>query len=324
MKRKRLALLAFSTSLAWLLLTAGAPAGQAAEPAGEAIYRGVSTAVQFDVSPPLRSIKPRPVGPRPRPRRVRGALEPASPARSARRTTTHCSSRRSARARSRRRCVSFDGPNNISGVSPPDPVGDVGPNHYVAMSNLSFQIFNKAGTSVFGPAANNTLWAGFGGACQTENAGDPIVLHDQLADRWILTQFTAAGPTYFNCVAVSTTPDPTGTYYRYAFTTGANFPDYPKYGVWPDALYISTREFAGATLRGRGRLRHQPGADDRRQPDAAGDLVPGPRLGATPTTSATACCPPISTAPRPPPPARRTSSSARWTTAAPTAPPRTR
>ena len=91
--------------------------------------------------------------------------------------------------------VSFNGPGNISGVSPPDPMGDVGPNHYVAMSNLSFQIFNKTGGSVFGPALNNTLWAGFGGPCQTENSGDPIVLYDQLDDRWILTQFTSAGPT---------------------------------------------------------------------------------------------------------------------------------
>ena len=29
-------------------------------------------------------------------------------------------------------------------------------------------------------------------------------------------------------------------------TTGANFPDYPKYGIWPDAYYIATREFLGS------------------------------------------------------------------------------
>src|SRR5262249_23647096 len=106
-----------------------------------------------------------------------------------------------------------------------------------------FAIYSKTGTLLFGPVNINTLWAGFGGPCQTENAGDPVVLHDQLDDRWILTQFTSAGPTFFNCVAVSTTPDPTGSYFRYAFTTGVNFPDYPKYGVWPDAFYIATREF---------------------------------------------------------------------------------
>ncbi|MBK9655588.1 MAG: choice-of-anchor J domain-containing protein [Rhodanobacteraceae bacterium] len=121
-------------------------------------------------------------------------------------------------------------------------MGDVGPNHYVRMANASFQIFNKTGTSVFGPANINTLFTGFGGACETENAGDPIVLYDQLADRWLLTQFSdSAGPGFFNCVALSTTSDPLGTYHRWAFVT-ATFPDYPKYGVWPNAYLISTRE----------------------------------------------------------------------------------
>jgi hypothetical protein len=148
--------------------------------------------------------------------------------------------------------ISFNGMTNTATTTPPDTVGDVGPNHYVQMVNTRFQVFNKSGTSAFGPASINTLWAGFGGPCQTENAGDPVVLHDQLADRWLLTQFTAAGPTYFNCVALSTTNDPTGTYYRWAFTTGTNFPDYPKYGIWSDGYYISTREFAGAAFAGVG------------------------------------------------------------------------
>lgn len=142
--------------------------------------------------------------------------------------------------------VSFDAQPNISGVNPPDPAGDVGPNHYVAMSNNVLQIFDKTGASLLGPININTLWAGFGGACQTENSGDPIVLYDQFADRWLITQFTSAGPQYFNCVAISQSGDPTGTYYRYAFTTGTNFPDYPKYGIWRDAYYISTREFSSA------------------------------------------------------------------------------
>ena len=148
--------------------------------------------------------------------------------------------------------VSFNGMTNTATTTPPDTNGDVGPNHYVQMVNTRFQIFNKTGASVFGPASINTLWSGFGGACQTENAGDPVVLYDQLADRWLLTQFTSAGPAYFNCVALSTSADPTGTYYRWAFTTGSNFPDYPKYGIWSDGYYISTREFAGSPFAGIG------------------------------------------------------------------------
>lgn len=133
-------------------------------------------------------------------------------------------------------------PVGTGSANPPDPNGDVGPNHYVRMANASFQIFNKTGTSLFGPANINTLFSGFGGACQTENAGDPVVLYDQIADRWLLTQFSdSVGPGFFLCVALSTTSDPTGAYFRYAFPTGT-FPDYPKFGVWPNAYVFSTRE----------------------------------------------------------------------------------
>ncbi|MCB9135042.1 MAG: hypothetical protein H6636_06425 [Anaerolineales bacterium] len=143
--------------------------------------------------------------------------------------------------------VSFDAVPNIAGFTPPDPNGDVGPNHIVVMSNVHFAVYNKTGSVLYGPVTNNTLWSGFGGDCETDNSGDPVVLYDQFHDRWLLSQFTSSGPTYFNCVAISTSGDPTGTYYRYAVSTGTNFPDYPKYGIWSNAYYISTREFAGGT-----------------------------------------------------------------------------
>ena len=135
-------------------------------------------------------------------------------------------------------------------VNPPDPVGDVGPNHYVEMVNLMFAVYSKTGARLLGPVDTGSLWAGFPIDECTEPSGDPIVIHDQFADRWILTQFTTRGINYpdelnlfYNCVAISTTSDPTGSYYRYAFTTGYNFPDYPKYGVWRDSYLITTREF---------------------------------------------------------------------------------
>jgi hypothetical protein len=139
-------------------------------------------------------------------------------------------------------------------VNPPDPVGDVGPNHYVEMVNLAFAVYSKTGTLLLGPVDTGTLWAGFAIDECTEPSGDPIVVYDQLADRWILTQFTTRGLDYpneplnqfYNCVAISTSGDPTGSYYRYAFTTGFNFPDYPKYGVWGDSYLITTREFGVA------------------------------------------------------------------------------
>ena len=145
---------------------------------------------------------------------------------------------------------SWDAFLSLCSCTPPDPVGDVGPNHYLAMANSHFAIYDKTGVKLYPSgattaAAINTIWSGFGGACQTENAGDPVVLYDQLADRWLVSQFTAAGPTFYNCVALSVTGDPTGSWQRYAVSTGGNFPDYPKYGVWSDGYYITTREFLG-------------------------------------------------------------------------------
>jgi len=145
---------------------------------------------------------------------------------------------------------------NIFGfrVNPPDPVGDVGPNHYVEMVNVTFAVYSKTGTRLLGPVDTGTLWAGFAVPDCQDPSGDPIVLYDQLADRWILTQFTTSGlddPTrpFWNCVAVSTTGDPTGSYFRYAFETKnfQFFPDYPKYGVWTDSYVLTTREF-GPTI----------------------------------------------------------------------------
>src|SRR5437667_4084922 len=137
-------------------------------------------------------------------------------------------------------------------VAPPDPVGDVGPNHYVEMINLVFAVYDKQGNRLTGPTKLGDLWAGFAIPDCTDPSGDPVVVYDQLEDRWILTQFTTRGPTYYNCIAVSQTGDPTGAYYRYAFSTGVNFPDYPKYGLWRNSYIITTREFGPTVEYGIG------------------------------------------------------------------------
>ena len=120
------------------------------------------------------------------------------------------------------------------------------------MINLVFGVYSKTGTLLLGPADIGTLWAGFAVEDCTDASGDPIVLYDQFADRWLLSQFTTRGPEYFNCVAISQTGDPTGAYYRYAFSTGLNFPDYPKYGVWTHSYIITTREFGPTVEYGIG------------------------------------------------------------------------
>ena len=146
-------------------------------------------------------------------------------------------------------------------VAPPDTTGDVGPNHYVQWVNLRYSVYTltrdanneiTAFNLVAGfPKQGNVVWQGFGGRCQTDNDGDPIVQYDQLADRWVLTQFAVSGQPFTQCVAVSTSPDPTGTYFRYAFSYNREFNDYPKMGVWPDAYYITYNMFRnGAQFRG--------------------------------------------------------------------------
>jgi hypothetical protein len=140
-------------------------------------------------------------------------------------------------------------------VNPPDPMGDVGPNHYVELINLALGIYDKQGNLLVGPVPIGDLWAGFAVNDCTDPSGDPVVLYDQLEDRWILTQFTTRGPMYYDCVAISQTGDPTGAYYRYAFVTqpdpelpgGTFFPDYPKYGVWTNSYLMTTRDFGDVT-----------------------------------------------------------------------------
>jgi hypothetical protein len=129
--------------------------------------------------------------------------------------------------------------------APPDTNGVVGATQYVQWVNVEFAVFNKnTGALVAGPTPGNAIWSGFGGSCQSNNSGDPIVQYDKIANRWILTQFAVNAAPFMQCVAVSTTSDATGTYNRYSFAFGNQFNDYPKMGVWPDAYYISFNNFA--------------------------------------------------------------------------------
>ncbi len=148
---------------------------------------------------------------------------------------------------------SFDGVGNLFGGWPPDTEGDVGPNHYMQWINLSFAIYSKTGTLLYGPAAGNTIWTGFGGICASNNDGDPIVLYDHLADRWLVSQFALGFPSNFHqCIAVSQTGDPTGAWHRYDFLWGAKLNDYPHFGVWPDGYYMSVNQFNGSTFAWQG------------------------------------------------------------------------
>ncbi len=138
--------------------------------------------------------------------------------------------------------ISFEGIDNLRGIVPPDPEGAVGLNHYLQVVNTSFAVYSKTGTLLSGPTDTNNLWEGFGGSCENDNSGDAIFLYDQLADRWILSQFsTQTGQAV--CIAVSESADPLGNFFLYQINT-QRFPDYFKLGMWPDpqnnAFFMAT------------------------------------------------------------------------------------
>jgi hypothetical protein len=146
--------------------------------------------------------------------------------------------------------LGFDGVG-VSRYAPSDANGATGLTQYFQWVNVQFAVFDKAtGAILYGPAAGKTLWSGFGGPCETNNDGDPVAQYDKAANRWVLSQFAVTGgPPYYQCVAVSTTPDATGPYARYAFQY-STFNDYGKIGVWPDGYYASFNMFQGNTFVG--------------------------------------------------------------------------
>lgn len=149
-------------------------------------------------------------------------------------------------------------PGFVIAGAPPDTTMAVGPNHIVAWVNSQYAVFDKAGNALLpapGFVNGNTLFTGMGNVCETTNRGDPILQYDRLANRWFLSQFafnvTAgnASAPYLQCIAVSTTGNPMGTYNRYTISFSSVAPsglnDYGKLGVWPDAYYTSYNIFQG-------------------------------------------------------------------------------
>jgi hypothetical protein len=132
--------------------------------------------------------------------------------------------------------VSFDG--IVTGALPPDTVGDVGPGHYVQAVNTSFAVFDKTGGLLAGPSPIRSLWSTTGGPCWTAPSSDPVVVHDPLADRWLITVVTTDG-SHRLCAAVSQSADPVaGGFFLYEFALGV-LPDYLKAGVWRDAYLMA-------------------------------------------------------------------------------------
>lgn len=126
---------------------------------------------------------------------------------------------------------------NVAGMSggfPPDPTGAVSEEFYVQAVNTAYKVFNKDGSNASAPAQLSSLWPG------SSNSGDPIVMYDRQAQRFVITQFqTGSNEILF---AVSETSDPRGSYHLYEFSF-PSFPDYPKYSVWSDGYYMTSNTF---------------------------------------------------------------------------------
>src|SRR2546430_4334566 len=267
---RRVPLLAVGVLVAALLTPAGVAQAEPASVSGPMYASGqptVTAAAAFDTSKPVRELAPaRRVTAAQTPKDEQGEEEDAREQR-LREAVDHAFSGDGAVQSTAGRPgtggtrANFEGLSNADNfallggrVNPPDPNGEVGRNHYVETVNLAFAVYSKTGTLLAGPATLGSLWAAFPVTECADQSGDPVVLYDQMADRWIITQFTTKGINFpkeplnpfYNCIAISTTGDPTGSYYRYAFTTGFNFPDYPKYGVWRGAHVIATLEVGGA------------------------------------------------------------------------------
>ncbi len=137
------------------------------------------------------------------------------------------------------------------GCQPPDTNGDVGDTQVVEWVNVAYEVFNKTtGAVELGPVFGNQLWQSLGGACFENNDGDIIVQWDRANHRWLLAQNVFNGPPYYACVAVSTSPDATGSYYEYQFPLAQDFPDYPKWGIWPSGYFQTNNNFGNVNFDG--------------------------------------------------------------------------
>lgn len=143
---------------------------------------------------------------------------------------------------------------NWGGGHPPDENGDVGPNYYIQVINTSVGIYDKStGNRVAAFTFNSFMSQGhFGNLCDTDNFGDPVVLYDTFEDRWFITDFAfkldsngnVSPQQVFQCFAVSKTGDPvTGGWNFYSIQAPGGLDDYPKFGVWPDGIYMSANMF---------------------------------------------------------------------------------
>ncbi len=137
---------------------------------------------------------------------------------------------------------------------PPDANGDVGANHYVQAVNSLIRVYDKNTGNPLAPAFPlSQIFAPLNTPCATRNDGQPTVLYDSLADRWLISQYCTLAPPFRQMIAVSQTGNPLGSYNLYEFVMPNNkLNDYTKFGVWRDGYYMTSEEFVGSDFSGTG------------------------------------------------------------------------
>lgn len=154
--------------------------------------------------------------------------------------------------------LNFDGISDVDGAAPADPNASVGETQVVEVVNTSFEVFDKkTGKSLLGPAELKSIFKNFGtngcnGSASSALYGDPVVLYDKTAGRWLVSVIESDNlfVSSTECVAVSTTSDAIGSYHRYEFPQDPALGDYPKFGIWPDAYYASYNLFISGIFAG--------------------------------------------------------------------------
>ena len=161
--------------------------------------------------------------------------------------------------------LTFEGIGDTCGCQPSDSEGDVGPNHYVEAINETFKVFDKNGNTLSGPTTYNSFFSSLAGTpCANANDGDPYVIYDRQADRWLISDFAFPafpGTSFWQCIGVSQSPDPVaGPWALYAIqidpANNNQLGDYPKFAVWNDGgtqnayfftvnLFINNTTFVG-------------------------------------------------------------------------------
>ncbi|MFZ1131069.1 MAG: choice-of-anchor D domain-containing protein [Terriglobales bacterium] len=186
------------------------------------------------------------------------------------------------------------------GYAPSDSNMAVGLNYIVETVNVQFAVYSKSGATIAGPINIQSLFSPLGGDCGTGTYGDPVVLYDRHADRWLLSDI-GKGVTKSECIAVSQTNNPAGAYYLYGYSFGASLNDYPKLSVWPttsNSAYLATynifgpSNFLGADLCGLDRTKMLVGDPTAAQlckltPNNEFSYLPSDNDGPTPPTDGT-------------------------------------